>query len=149
MTLDDFDREILAIVQRDNLRTHADIGGEVGLSPSSVRRRLARLRKDGVIAADVAIVNPDKDRITVVVTVVFQRESVQADRNFKKRMQAAPEVSQCYSVAGGIDFVLVVHAASHSDYEVWGERELMWDPHIRRYDSHIAWSRVKFTTVIA
>lgn len=149
MTLDDFDREILAIVQRDNLRTHADIGGEVGLSPSSVRRRLARLRKDGVIAADVAIVNPDKDRITVIVTVVFQRESVQADRNFKKRMQAAPEVSQCYSVAGGIDFVLVVHAASHSDYEAWGERELMWDPHIRRYDSHIAWSRVKFTTVIA
>ena len=148
MPLDDFDRDILSSVQVNNLLTHAEIGEQVGLSPSSVRRRLARLRRTGVIAADVSIVDPDKERITVIVTVVFQRESVDADRKFKERMRAAPEVSQCYSVAGGIDFVLVVHAADHSSYEAWGERELMSDPCIRRYDSHIAWSRVKFSTAV-
>ena len=149
MNLDSFDREILALVQRDNQLSHAAVGERVGLSPSSVRRRLARLRKTGVIEADVSIVNPDTDRVTVIVTVVFQRESVDADRTFKQRMREAPEVSQCYSVAGGLDFVLVVHAASLSDYEAWGERMLMSDARIRRYDSHIAWSRVKFTTAIA
>lgn len=149
MPLDEFDHELLELVQRDNQRTHADLGEEVGLSASSVRRRLAKLRSSGVIEADVSIVNPDKQFITVIVTVVFQRESVEADRAFKARMRAAPEVSQCYSVAGGLDFILVVHAATHSDYEAWGERELMSDPMIRRYDSHIAWSRVKFSTAIS
>ncbi|MFT5285692.1 MAG: DNA-binding Lrp family transcriptional regulator [Planctomycetota bacterium] len=63
-------------------------------------------------------------------------------------MCEAPEVSQCYSVAGTLDFILVVHAANHSAYEKWGEEKLMADARIRRYDSHIAWSRVKFTTAI-
>ena len=148
MPLDDFDRELLALVQRDNQRTHADLGEEVGLSASSVRRRLARLRSSGVIEADVAIVNPDKERITVLVTVVFQRESLEADRDFKRRMREAPEVSQCYSVAGGLDFVLVVHAEDLAAYEAWGEETLMADPWIRRYDSHIDWSRVKFSTAV-
>ena len=148
MILDEFDHDILRVVQECNLLSHADVGERVGLSASSVRRRLQRLRKGGVIEADVSIVNPDKTRITVIVTVVFERESLEGDREFKRRMVEAPEVSQCYSVAGGIDFVLVVHAASHSDYEAWGERMLMADPRIRRYDSHIAWSRVKFTTAI-
>ncbi len=148
MPLDEFDHNILSVVQANNLRTHADIGKAVGLSPSSVRRRLAQLRSSGVIEADVSIVNPDKERITVIVTVVFQKESVEADREFKRRMREAPEVSQCYSVAGGLDFILVVHAENHSAYEAWGERELMADPGIRRYDSHIAWSRVKFSTAV-
>lgn len=148
MPTDTFDREILDLVQHNNRLSHAAIGTRVGLSPSSVRRRLARLRSSGVIEADVAIVNPDRDRVTVIVSVVFERESVQGDREFKQRMLAAPEVSQCYSVAGQIDFVLVVHAESHAAYEQWGERMLMSDPRIRRYDSHIAWSRVKFTTAV-
>lgn len=148
MPLDSFDHEILEIVQADNLRTHAEIGERVGLSASSVRRRLAKLRASGVIEADVSIVNPDKTRITVIVTVVFEHESLEGDREFKRRMREAPEVSQCYSVAGQTDFILVVHARDHSEYEKWGERELMSDPRIRRYDSHIAWSRVKFTTAV-
>ncbi len=148
MPLDSYDRAILEVVQRNNLLSHAAIGERVSLSSSSVRRRLHRLRETGVIAADVSIVNPDAERITVIVTVVFEHESLEGDREFKRRMLAAPEVSQCYSVAGSLDFILVVHTASHSDYEQWGERELMADPRIRRYDSHIAWSRVKFTTAI-
>ena len=149
MPLDSFDREILQLVQENNLLTHAHIGELVGLSPSSVRRRLKHLRASGVIEADVSIVNPDKERISVIVSVVFQRESVETERDFKQRMRDAPEVSQCYSVAGEIDFVLVVRAASNADYEAWGKRVLMSDPCIRRYDSHIVWSRVKFTTAIA
>lgn len=147
-TLDRFDHEILEIVQKDNQLSHAVIGEQVGLSPSSVRRRLTRLRKAGVIQADVSIVDPDQVRVTVVVLVTFEHESLEGDREFKRKMLEAPEVSQCYSVAGQVDFVLIVHARSHSDYEAWGESALMSDPRIRRYDSHIAWSRVKFSTAI-
>lgn len=146
--LDELDRAILEIVQRDNLRTHADIGEQVGLSPSSVRRRLASLRRTGVIQADVSIVDPNRTMVSIIVSLAFHRESLEGNEEFKRRMIAAPEVTQCYSVAGEVDFVLVVQVQDLATYEAWGERELMSDPLIRRYDSHIAWSRVKFSTVV-
>ena len=136
-------------MQRDNTRSHAAVGADVGLSASSVRRRLTALRESGVIRADVSIVNPDKVLITVVVLVAFHSESLEGNHDFKARMLAAPEVTQCYSVAGAIDFVLVVQVPDQSTYEKWGERALMSDRRIRRYDSHIAWSQVKFSTAVA
>lgn len=146
--LDAFDRQILRVVQDNNLLTHAEIGERVNLSPSSVRRRLTLLRETGVIAADVSILSPTVlgSAITVIVSVTFERESPDAYEAFRKRMTRAPEVSQCYSVAGPIDFVLICHARDLAEHEKWAERALMADPNIKRYDSQVAWSRTKFTT---
>jgi Lrp/AsnC family leucine-responsive transcriptional regulator len=146
--LDSYDHAILRLVQEDNQRTHAEIGEAVHLSASSVRRRLARLRGEGVIHRDVSILDPDLLGITVIVMVTFQEETLAGVRSFKQRMVAAPEVSQCYSVAGGVDYVVIAHAPDLASYERWAERTLMDDPAIRRYDTHVAWSRVKFTTAL-
>ncbi len=146
--LDDFDRAILQLVQEDNQRTHAEIGERVNLSSSSVRRRLARMRTDGTIRADVAILDPTVAGVTVIVMVTFAQESLESVRAFRQRMVEAPEVAQCYSVAGSVDYVLVVHASSLTRYEAWSEQALMDDPAIRRYDTHIVWSEIKFTTAI-
>ena len=149
MILDDYDHALLRLVQEDNQRTHADLGAEVNLSASSVRRRLAKLRRHGVIQKDVSIVDPGQIGITALVFVTFQQESLESVRAFRQRMVDAPEVSQCYSVAGGVDYVLVAHAADLGAYEAWSEAALMDDPAIRRYDTHIVWSRVKFSTSLA
>lgn len=146
--LDDFDRAILRIVQRNNQHTHAQIGEAIGLSPSSVRRRLTRLRKEGVIRHDVALLAPEAVGVSVIVMVTFQQESTESVQAFRQRMIDAPEVSQCYSVAGAVDYVLVVHAADLARYEAWSTEALMDDPAIRRYDTHIVWSRVKYTTAL-
>ena len=144
--LDEFDREILRLVQEDNQLTHAEIGRRVNLSASSVRRRLARLRSEGVIEADVSIVAVDRRQLTAIVQVFFEKETLASDEQFRRAMRASPEVSQCYAVSGDTDFILVVHADSPADYEAWGHRTLMTNPHIRRYDTHIVWSRVKHST---
>lgn len=149
--LDDFDRAILRVVQDNNLLTHGEIAERVNLSPSSVRRRLGELRERGVITADVAIVEPAVlgTAITVIVSVRFERESPEAYEAFRKRMIKASEVSQCYSVAGPVDFVLICHARDLAEHERWAERVLMADPAIKRYDSQVVWSRTKFTTKLA
>lgn len=146
--LDDFDRDILRLVQGDNQLSHAEIGARVHLSASSVRRRLKRLREHGVIEADVAIVALPDRTTQVVVLVTFASESVECVEAFRQRMREAPEVTQVYSVAGNVDFVLIVQTADLASYEAWGERMLMADPNIRRYDSHVVWSRVKFSTAL-
>lgn len=143
--LDDFDQAILKQVQRDNQQSHAVIGDAVGLSPSAVRRRLARLRDLRVIEADVALVDPATLGLTFIVSVRFAREDPARVAAFKARIRAEPAVSQCYSVAGDSDFILVVHATDPAAYEAWGTRVLMADPDIDRYSSTLVWSRVKFT----
>lgn len=146
--LDTFDRAILELVQKNNQLTHAEIGKVVNLSPSSVRRRLSRLRKEKIIKADVAIVDPMKTMIQAVVLVAFKEESVETYQKFKARMIAEPAVTQCYAVSGEVDFVLVVQASDLASYEAWGEEVLMANPHIGRYNTHIVWSQVKFDTAV-
>lgn len=148
MVLDNFDLSILEIVQQDNQRSHGRIGDEVNLSASSVRRRLAAMRDAGIIVADVSVTDPSKRGLTFITSVSFQREDPKAYEVFRKLMMEENAVSQCYSVSGDFDFILMVHAQSPAAYEKWGELTLMSNPAIGRYSTSIVWSRTKFTTRI-
>lgn len=146
--IDSFDRAILNIVQKNNQLTHAEIGAQINLSASSVRRRLSALRKSNVIEADVSVVDPGKEMIQAIVMVSFLRESPEGYSAFKQQMIDDPAVAQCYAVSGEIDAMLIVNAQNLASYEAWGERVLMSNPLIRRYNTHIVWSRVKFSMAV-
>lgn len=146
--LDDFDRAILALVQADNQRSHASIGEEVHLSASSVRRRLALMRKNGVIIADVSLTDPSKQGLTFIVHISFEREDPALYEAFRIQMESDPAVSQCYYISGDFDFLIIVHAATPESYEAWGTQNLMSNTAIRRYTTSLVWKRSKFTTHI-
>ena len=55
--LDAIDRKIVALLQERAKRTFADIGADVGLSATAVKRRVDRLEGDGVITGYGARVN--------------------------------------------------------------------------------------------
>ena len=58
MTLDAFDRKILEQYQHDTRIPAETIGAAVGLSATAVQRRLKRLRENGVILAEIAVLSP-------------------------------------------------------------------------------------------
>jgi Lrp/AsnC family transcriptional regulator, leucine-responsive regulatory protein len=148
--LDAIDRQLLDLMQDSARLTPAYLAERVNLSESAVRRRVEILRSRGVIACEVAILAPELiGGVHLIVSVSFERESPEIYERFRQRMRALPEVMQCYSVAGAIDFVLIVRAKDLQSFEAWGERELMQRPEIRRYDSQVVWSTVKFTTKCA
>jgi Lrp/AsnC family transcriptional regulator, leucine-responsive regulatory protein len=144
LVLDQFDRAILALVKKNNQQTHAQIGEKVGLSPSAVRRRLAVMRAASVIEADVSITAMEASGLAFHVSITFREESTEAYAGFRDQILADPAVSQCYSVSGDVDFVLIVHACTPASYEAWGHRVLMANPAIGRYSSALVWSRTKF-----
>jgi len=148
-TLDSFDRAILAMVQANNLHTHAEIGKAVNLSASSVRRRLAAMRKNGTIIGDVSLTDPSKQGLTFLVHVSFEREAPEIYDAFAEQMTADAAVSQCYYISGEDDFMLIVHATTPEAYEAWGTKHLMANSAIRRYSTSLVWKRAKFTTNIA
>ncbi|ESQ91252.1 hypothetical protein ABAC460_06720 [Asticcacaulis sp. AC460] len=145
--MDAFDLQLLEQMQQDCTLSHAELGRRVSLSASAVRRRLEAMRCSGVIASEVAILgNIATAGITILTSVCFREESVAAYNAFREQMRADPHVLQCYSVAGQYDFMMVVAAPSLEAYEIWGEEVLMSNPALRRYDSYVTWSTVKFTT---
>ncbi len=146
--IDDFDRQILRIVQRDNQRTHADIGELVGLSASAVRRRLKLLRKSGFIEKDVALLRSEGIGVRLIVMVAFNKESIASYDAFDEQIRTTPEILQGYHISGSTDYCLMVHGPNLEWYEDWSKQAFMSNPDIRRYDSHVVWSCKKFDTAI-
>ncbi len=146
--IDDFDRSILRIIQTDNDQTHQQIGDTIGLSGSAVRRRIKRMKEDGIIHKQVALLNPDMTGVTLVAFITFADDTIEAYQNFAEQSREAPEVLQCYHIAGETDFMLVCHVPSLQYYENWSMSTFMTNPAIRRYDTKIIYSCKKFETAI-
>jgi Lrp/AsnC family transcriptional regulator, leucine-responsive regulatory protein len=147
--LDDFDRRLLDALQEDNRRTGEELAALVGLSPAACLRRAQRLRESGVIEREIAIVAPELvgRRLTMVVLVTLEREHANIIDEFKRLMQAAPEVMQCYYVTGAADFVLVLTADDMADYEEFTRRYL-FERNVRRFETMAVMDRVKMGTAI-
>ena len=58
MQLDTFDAKILNIIQKNSRVQAEEIAEKVGLSASAVQRRLKKMRTEGVIQTEIAVVDP-------------------------------------------------------------------------------------------
>ena len=143
--LDDFDVKLLALVQEDARQTTEDLAHKVGLSATACQRRLRRMRETGVIAKEVAVLDPEKigGRMTVMVEVTLQRGSPQILDDFKRRVKRLPEVQQCFYVTGDSDFVLIVIVDDIKAYEAFTQRVLFASSSIQRFKTTVVMDTVK------
>lgn len=109
-------------------------------------RRVNRLRAQGVIVADVSLIDPKAvgKSLTVVVNVELERERLDLVDDFKRDMRSAREVSQCYMVTGDADFVLIVIVEDVSAFDVFVKTKLYTNPNVRKFKSMISLESVKF-----
>ena len=144
LVLDEFDHRLLALLQQDAGRTLTDLGDSVGLSASAVQRRIARYRASGLLH-QVAVLEPELlgSPVIAIVWVTMEREPTAQLKAFQARMRAAPEVQQCYQVAGELDYVVIMATPSLADYRRAAERLFKDDGNIRRYDTHLVFETVK------
>ena len=108
--LDDFDRAILNVVQRDSSLTHEAIGAQVSLSASSVRRRLAALREGGFILREVALLDGGESGVTLIVSLTLTEETPEAYEALDAVLANEAAVKQTYHIAGSDDYILIVNA---------------------------------------
>jgi DNA-binding Lrp family transcriptional regulator len=141
--MDAIDRKILALYQHDTRRVAASIGAEVGLSVAAVQRRLKRLRSNGTIANEIAVLNNVAvgRPITCLVSIALASSAAQIDK-FTRRMRDLAEVQQCYHVTGSSDIFLVVTAESMEDYRAFARTRLEI-PQVARYETHVVLDRTK------
>jgi Lrp/AsnC family leucine-responsive transcriptional regulator len=148
--LDDTDRHLLAELQDDAGRTLRDLGELVGLSPSAVQRRIARYRTSGLLARTTAVLDPRvlPDLVLAVCLIQVERESRRLHEAFHRRLLAAPEVQQLYSVYGEWDYVVVLAAAGMANHNEISERLFMDAPNVRKYSTLFVLDPVRTGTSI-
>lgn len=145
MELDRFDRALLDALQRDCRQPAESLGEALGLSATAVQRRIRRLKSEGAIEAEVAVLAPETmaSLVTVIVELAFKQGLTAAIDAFKREATAQPEIQQCYYVAGEYDFVLVVVATSMADYERFTRRVFFPNDNIARFRSTVVMDSVK------
>lgn len=142
---DDFDRAILAILQRDNTTAQRAIAEAVHLSAPAVQRRIKRLQDAGIIRANVAVLDQARlgRPLTIMVEVRVASEQPHRVAAFRRRVQDDPAVQQCYAITGESDFLLLLTAASMEEYEAISERLFGSDDNIERFRTAVALSTLK------
>jgi Lrp/AsnC family transcriptional regulator len=148
--MDRIDLRILDLLQTDASRSTAEIAEAVGLSPSPCWRRIAQLEQQGVIRRRVAVL--DRERLDLGVTVVVQVRLTTHGRqslvDFEERVRELPEVTQCFTVMGAIDFVLIVVTTDIRAYERLMRERLSQLPGVQAIESNIVMSAIKDTTAL-
>jgi len=147
--LDQFDLKILNVIQTDNRLSHADIGRQVGLSTSAIRRRIRTMTDNGTIIANIALVEPELFGVTLIMELAFLTETPESYRDFDALIAESLYIQQGYHVAGDIDYVLIVHGPSLRWYEEWVSEYFTSDRNIKRVSTRVVWSRRKFDPSIS
>ncbi len=148
--IDAIDRKILHHMQRNALLTSAELSDLVGLSPTSVQRRLHKLRRDKVIEADVSIVSPAavERPLTLLVAVELARERSDIIDRFKRAVRDCPEVMSAYYVTGETDFILIVTARDMADYEAFTREFFYNNADIKGFKTTVVMDRIKASFVL-
>ncbi len=108
--LDAIDVKILDLLQQDSSLSIADIAEKVGLSSSPCWRRIERLKKTGVIQKQVTLLDHEKLGLgfEVFASVKLQLPSRENLDKFEAAMSQWPEVVDCATVTGTVDYMLRV-----------------------------------------
>jgi len=106
--LDAVDLKILDLLQQDASLSIADIADRVGLSSSPCWRRIERLKKAGIITAQVTLLNQEKLGLNfeVFASVKLQLPSRENLEKFESAVRGWPEVVDCATVTGEADYAL-------------------------------------------
>lgn len=107
MRLDDKDRTLLGLLAGDTTRSYADLRKVLNLSPTAVHERVKRLRHDGIIKANVALLDGAKLGRPLLTFVHVDTTSWAVTRHLLA-LKELPEVEEIHTVTGESAMLLKV-----------------------------------------
>ena len=148
--IDEIDRRIISILQKDAMVSHAELAEQVGASTASCWRRIKALETAGILTGAVRLVNPEKvDRgVNVLCNIRMRSHARDARQAFEDFVDSHPEIVECFSMSGEWDYLLRIVVADVADYNLFLMHTLLGHPSVASAASHFALSMTKYTTAL-
>lgn len=117
--LDERDRRLLDLLQKDSDIALNDLADRVHLSPSACSRRIARLREDGYIRRNVAIADRAKLNLGTTIFVMIKTSQHSADwlERFRTGVGDIPEIVEVHRLAGNLDYIIKIVVSDIAHYD--------------------------------
>ncbi len=153
-SLDATDLKLLAILQTDTSISNIGLAEKLNISPPTCLRRTNRLKQEGWIEKEVAILSANKlsqylgHGVTAIIEVSLDKQGEEWLTAFEKRAIQETAVQQCWRVSPGPDFLLVTQLADMPAYLAFTQRLLTQDANVRNVKAFFSLKRAKFGTEI-
>ena len=117
--IDQFNRKILSIMQRDSTISQREIAEQVHLSPNACWNRLQILKKEGVILGQTVRLDREKLGLGLVVFVMIKTRHHSDDwlQMFRQHVADIPEVVDFFRIGGEYDYLLKVVTKDMTTYD--------------------------------
>ena len=117
--LDNYDHNILKMLQTDASLSIEEIADKVNLSRNPCWRRIKRMEDEGIILKRTVVLNAKKLNLGLSVIVLLRTNKHEPSwlSKFEKAVQEIPQILGAYRTAGDIDYMLRVQLSNVDDYD--------------------------------
>ncbi|HRP95807.1 MAG TPA: Lrp/AsnC family transcriptional regulator [Rhodocyclaceae bacterium] len=150
MKLDQAQRQILTLLQKDSTLSTQALAEQVGLSPSPCWRRVRELEAAGLIRGYVALLDRNKLGLStcVWVRVKLKKHSAEVLDRFETVVKGCDEVVECYELLGETDCLLKLYLPSLEALSTFMHNFLLKLPEVDVTHSSVALREIKNETAL-
>lgn len=143
--LDETDKRLLALVQRNAHLTAQELGEELNLSASQAGRRRQRLEAEGLISSYAARLDPTRLGLAVqaFVQVQMARHGADTTAAFSRLVGLQPEIVSAWTLTGEADYLLRVYCENLAALNRLIHQVLLAHPAVARVQSQIVMDQFK------
>ena len=144
------DVTILRAIQEDASLTTRELAERLGMSPSTLWRRVNELEQVGAIEGRVALLNPDKVGLPVCVFVFINmvNHDTQTLSDFVRFVNDTASIMECFAVTGAHDYTLIIRASSVGAFEQILMEQILPHASVASASSQIALRQHKYSTAL-
>ena len=147
--LDELDRKILGQLQEDAEQSLDEIARRVGSSKTPVWNRIRRMREQGVIKRQTAILDPEELGLEACFFVLIRTSEHEAgwEKRFLDVVRRRPEVLEAHRLAGDVDYILKVWVKNARAYDAFYQA-LIAEVKIYNVTALLSMEEIKMTTAL-
>lgn len=142
--LDEIDKRLLTILQDDARVSASEISRKTGYNENTVRYRIERLKKGGVIKEFTALLNPRMIGLPIAAIMMITTEPNQLREVFEK-LAMLEETKHILQATGKHDLIVVAH---YSDMNAMNDasQKIKSIPGVKEAEIHLATGMIKVDT---
>jgi len=148
--LDDVSRRILRHLQNDPELAAAELAQKAGVTPAVCARRLEKMRSDGILLGQRAVINWQALGYSVEVSLRFTLDKTQRNAfdDFIEQARKVPEVLEIHTFLGRVDVRLTVLARDMAHYQEIYRVRILTLPHINDIEALMQIATIKTSEVL-